>query len=159
MGNDARLNFISSILITAVSVTILFMSYGIYRSAEQPLHTSPALMPGMLGMALLIASVLLFVQSIKGVGVATRTGEAKAWALSVWRQPATRDTIIGIGIMAVYTLVLLKVMPFWAASLIFTIAMLAFLRAAAWWKILLISGSLVGAIVLLFAVVFSIPLP
>ena len=159
MGNDARLNFISSILITAVSIAILILSFGIYRSAEQPLHTSPALMPGMLGILLLVTAVMLFFQSIKGEGLAARATQAKAWAVAVLREPATRDTVIGIGIMAIYTLVLLKIMPFWASSLIFTIAMLAFLRAASWWKLLLISGSLVGGIVLLFAVVFRVPLP
>lgn len=159
MGNDHKLNFISSIILALLSTAILLGSVSIYLKAAEPLHTSPALMPGMLGIILLLCSLLLLRQSIQGEGAKVRAGEAKAWFQNLIKQPDTRNSVIGILLMAVYTFGLLHWFQFWVASLIFTIAMLLFLRATRWWMVLIISGSLVGAIVLLFSVVFRVPLP
>lgn len=159
MDNDRRLNFISSIVITLLSVGILAGCVHIYFEASVPLHVSPALMPGLLGAVLLLASLLMMRQSIRGDGLRIRLVEAKASFGDLIREPSTRTTVIGIGLMAIYTFGLLRWLPFWAASLIFTVVMLAFLRAARWWMVLIISGSLIGAIVLLFSVIFRVPLP
>lgn len=159
MGNEPKLNFISSTLLALLSVAILVGSYGIHVSAGEPLHASPALMPGMLGVALLLCSLLLFRQSVREDGLGTRLSEARAWFGALARHRDTRTTLIGLLMMAIYTFVLVQVLQFWAASLIFTIAMLAFLRAARWHWVLIISAATVGGIVLLFSAVFNIPLP
>lgn len=159
MENDHKLNFMSSILLALLSVGIIVGCVNIYFKAAEPLHISPALMPGILGLMLLLASLLLLRQSISGAGMRTRATEAKTWFRALVREPSTRTTVIGIAMMAVYTFGLLQWFQFWVASLIFTVAMLAFLRAARWWMVLIISGALIGAIVLLFSVVFRVPLP
>ena len=159
MGNDLRLNFISSLILTVLSVGILVGSYGIFARSSEPLHSSPGLMPGMLGIVLLLCSVLLFRQSIAEGGLRKRAAEAWAWIVNLVKHPDTRTTVIGLVLMAIYTFVLVHVLEFWAASLIFAIAMLAFLRSTKWYWILVISGATVGGIVLLFDVVFNVPLP
>lgn len=159
MGNEPRLNFISSTLLTLLSVVIIVGSYGIHVSAGEPLHASPGLMPGMLGIALLLCSLLLFRQSVREGGWGARLSETRAWCGALSRHRDTRTTLIGLLMMAIYTLVLVQVLQFWAASLIFTIAMLAFLRAARWYWVLVISAATIGGIVLLFSSVFNIPLP
>lgn len=159
MGNDHKLNFISSIILAVLSAAILVGSVSIYLKAAEPLHISPALMPGMLGAVLLLCSLLLLRQATHDEGAKVRLVESKAWFLNLLKHPDTRTTLIGLAIIAVYTFGLLQWLQFWVASLIFTIAMLFFLRAARWWMVLIISGSLVGAIVLLFSVVFRVPLP
>lgn len=159
MGNDLRLNFIGSLVLTLFSIAVLWGSVNIYLRAEEPVHSSPGLMPGMLGVALLLCSLLLFRQSVKDDGVRTRLAEAKDWIVDLARHTDTRNTVIGIALMAVYTFVLVHVLQFWVASLIFTVAMLGFLRATKWYLVLLISGLTVGGIVLLFSVVFNVPLP
>lgn len=159
MGNDQRLNLISSTLLTLLSAAILMGSAGIHSSAGEPLYASPALMPGMLGVALLATSLLLLWQSVRGDGLRTRLAEARVWIVEVARHPDTRTTLIGLLLMAIYTFVLVHVFQFWAATLIFTIAMLLFLRATRWYWVLAIAGGTVAGIVLLFSVVFNIPLP
>lgn len=159
MGNEPRLNFISSTVLTLVAVAILVGSVGIYTRADEPLHASPALMPGLLGAALLVSSLLLLRQSLQQDGVRIRLSEARDWFVAVARNPDTRTTVVGLLLMAIYTFVLVHVLQFWAASLIFAVAMLLFLRAARWYWVLAIAGGTVGAIVLLFSVAFNIPLP
>lgn len=159
MGNDARLNFISSTLLAVLSVAILVGSVNIHSNAGEPLHTSPALLPGILGGVLLLCSLLLFRQSARGAGVRTRLSQATSWLAELTRHPDTRTSLIGLLLMAVYTFVLIGALQFWAASLIFAIAMLVFLKALPWYWVLVISGATVGAIVVLFSVVFNVPLP
>ncbi|MGC5615986.1 tripartite tricarboxylate transporter TctB family protein [Georgenia sp. Z1491] len=159
MGNEPRLNLISSTLLTVLSLAILAGSVGIHNRTAEPLHSSPALMPALLGGALLVASLLLLRQSVRGAGVRARSREAVSWLAGVARHPDTRTTVVGLLLMAIYTFVLVHVLQFWAASLIFAIAMLAFLRAVRWYWVLVISAATVGAIVVLFTVVFNIPLP
>lgn len=159
MGNEPRLNFISSTLLTLLSVGILVGSYGIHVGSDEPLHASPALMPGMLGIALLLCSLLLLRQSVGEDGLRTRLAEARMWLGGVARHRDTRRTLVGLLMMVVYTFVLLGNLQFWAASLIFMVALLAFLRAARWHWILIISVATVGGIVLVFSVIFNIPLP
>lgn len=159
MGEEPKLNFISSTLLAILSVAILVGSVGIHQSVDEPLHASPALMPGLLGAALLLCSLLLFRQSLRGAGVRARLGEAGEWAGRLARHPDTRTTVIGLLMMAIYTFVLLQTLQFWAASLIFIVALLMFLRAARWPWVLVISGATVGGIVVLFSGVFNIPLP
>lgn len=66
---------------------------------------------------------------------------------------------IGVLIMALYTFVLLSFLPFWLSSLIFMIILMLYLKAESPVKILVISGGAVALIVLLFQVLFRVPLP
>ncbi|MGO1172706.1 MAG: tripartite tricarboxylate transporter TctB family protein [Actinomycetaceae bacterium] len=159
MGDDERLNLISSALLTALATAILAGGVAIYARTDQPLHASPALMPGLVGVALLACSLLLLGRSLRGTGLRARWTASKAWIVGVARHPDTRTTIIGLLLMAVYSVVLVRVLQFWAASFIFAVAMLLFLRAVRWYWALLIAGATVGGIVVLFGGVFNIPLP
>ena len=159
MGNDLRLNFISATLLTLLSIAILIGSVAIHTRVDEPLYASPALMPGILGAALLLCSLLLLWQSVRGGGWRTRAAEAGAWIAGVAKHPDTRTTLIGLALMAIYTFVLVPLLPFWIATVLFTTAMLAFLRATRWYWVLLISAATAGGIVLLFETAFNIPLP
>jgi hypothetical protein len=61
--------------------------------------------------------------------------------------------------MFIYSYFLVGWLPYWAASLIFLVALMLFLRAAKWWKVIIISLAAVGLIVLLFQVCFNAALP
>lgn len=159
MGNDHRLNLISSILLTILGAAILVGSINIGTESRLPLHSSPGLMSGMLGVALLLSSLALFRQAIAGDGLRTRAREAGDWIIGVARHPATRSTLVGVGLMVLYTFVLVPLLQFWLATLIFMIALLGYLRATTWYWILAIAGGTVGAIYLLFTTAFNVPLP
>ncbi|MCM3660982.1 tripartite tricarboxylate transporter TctB family protein [Georgenia satyanarayanai] len=159
MGNEPKLNFISSTVLSILSIAILAGSVSIYVASGEPLHASPALVPGMLGGVLLASSLLLLRQSVGRDGLRARVSEAQAWLVGVARHPDTRTMVIGLLLMAIYTFVLIQLLQFWVASLIFTVAVLAFLRAARWYSVLVIAGATVGGIVVLFSVIFNIPLP
>ncbi|QIK73414.1 tripartite tricarboxylate transporter TctB family protein [Propioniciclava coleopterorum] len=156
---NRRLNFLSSIVLIALSVAITVGSIYILTASRASFIASPGLMPLMLGLALLGMSLALFVQSLRDGGVPARVAESRAWFAEIAAAPGARTTVIGLAIMALYAFVLMPFLPFWAASLIFMIGMLAFLRAARWWVILILSVGVVGLVYLIFQILFRVPLP
>ncbi|NBK25882.1 MAG: hypothetical protein EOM68_28190, partial [Spirochaetia bacterium] len=70
-----------------------------------------------------------------------------------------RLMVIGMLIMGLYAYFLIGLLPYWLSSVLFLIALMAFLRAAKLWKIILISILSVGLVIVLFQVVFNVSLP
>ena len=66
---------------------------------------------------------------------------------------------IGVVLMAVYTFILIEILPFWIATFLFMFLLMYFLDAGSLVKILLVSAASVALIVLLFQVCFRVPLP
>lgn len=159
MENDPRLNLIGSIILLAVSVASLTGSVLIYLRTTEPLHTSPALLPGLIAVALVLCSGLLMWQAIKGAGLKERLAESGAWLRSLARHQDLTRVLIGLAMMALYTFVLVQYLQFWAASFLFLLALLLYLRTIRWYWACVIAATTVGGIVLLFAGVFNMPLP
>ena len=61
--------------------------------------------------------------------------------------------------MFIYTFFLMEWLPFWAASVIFLLAMFVFLRIGKVWKSVVLSVLVVALIVLLFKYGFGAALP
>lgn len=159
MNENLRLSFISSIVMIAVATAFILGSVQIYRDAGVEWYTSPALIPAIVSGALLFVSLILAAQSLKNGGLRARLAESRTWFVETATRPYTIPTLIGITLMALYTFALLPLMPFWASSTLFMLAMLFFLRAAKWWVIGLVSGGVVSGIYLLFNVILRAPLP
>ena len=68
-------------------------------------------------------------------------------------------TIGAVIIMGIYTYVLMELLPFWAATLIFLLAIFFYLRTDKWWKNILVAVLGVIAIVLVFQYCFNAALP
>ncbi|MDR1934847.1 MAG: tripartite tricarboxylate transporter TctB family protein [Candidatus Accumulibacter sp.] len=163
-------DFVFSAALVALGVYATCEGFAVYERAAAPpfkieaMSVSPGLFPIILGIVLVILSVLLLIKSlIPEEGGSLAPGEQLA-ALAAWLPTLfrNRDLInmgIGVAIMGVYVFGLVKNLPYWAASLIFVLGMLLFLRAGPWWKVIVISLASVGGVLLLFQVVFRAALP
>lgn len=160
MSENKHFDFLSAIVLIVLAAAILIGSLSIGREAGEVWYLSPGLMPGVLGAALLLCSILQLVSSLKDGGAAVRWAETHAWAKATFfGNPVTVRMLVGVALMAVYTFVLMHFFSFWLASLLFMIALLLYLKAAKPVKALLFAGCAVGLIVLLFQAFFRVPLP
>lgn len=159
MEKSARSNFISGAVLSIFSAVLVLGSLRIYYQAGTEMYKSPALLPLLTSGAMLFVSLILLLKSLSGGGIRARVSETAAWFSRLAKESFTRKTILGIALMAIYVYVLLPLLPFWASSLIFMVALLAFLRAGKWWVIAITSGGLIGAIYLIFSIALRAPLP
>lgn len=152
-------DFIAGIVLILLSVFVLVESRIIFVKAGKEMHLSPALIPTLLGTLLLILAIALFAGSLKDGGVRARCSEMKVMFREVKEDPNTLRMLIGLCFMALYTFVLLGVLPFWLSTIIFLVALMKYLGAGSLPKIVMISVVVTGLIILLFQVLFRVPLP
>lgn len=162
-------DFVASIVLILLSAYIITDGVRMYNDAGKVLYTSPALIPLLLGSLLLVLSVVLLVSSSKDGGFKARGAEMKELWKAIVSDSNTVRMLIGFAMMAVYTFLLLGNLPFWAATVIFLIALMiylecgnelkAYLNWKAWAKVIVISVVTVALIILLFQVAFRVPLP
>ena len=62
-------------------------------------------------------------------------------------------------LMAIYTYLMMEFLPFWAASVIFLLALFFYLRAGKWWKNVLVAVLGVVTVVVIFQYCFNAALP
>ncbi|MBE6906472.1 MAG: tripartite tricarboxylate transporter TctB family protein [Ruminococcaceae bacterium] len=160
MENERRrFDFLSSIIMFALSVYVILAGIGIYHKAGKLFYVSPALVPTMLGFMLCLLSVILFLSSIKDGGISVRIAEVKNYFSGILKDKNTMRMLIGVLLMALYTFVLLDLLPFWLSTFLFMLLLMFFLDAGSLTKILVITVLCSALIVLLFQVCFRVPLP
>lgn len=159
MSENKHYDFMGSCVMLILSVAVICGSLKLYIDAGEPMYLSPALMPLILGIALLFCSILYMVGSLKNGGIKARAAEIKEWAAMLVKDKTIHSMIVGVIIMAIYVFVLMSFLPFWISSLIFIIGLMFYLKATTPVRILLLSAAAVGGIVLLFQVLFRVPLP
>ncbi|MDY5483685.1 MAG: tripartite tricarboxylate transporter TctB family protein [Clostridium sp.] len=152
-------DFIGGIVLILLSVFVLAESRIIFVKAGKEMHLSPALIPTLLGSLLLILSIVLFLGSLKDGGISARCRELKAMLKENKEDPNTPRMLIGLCFMALYTFVLLGLLPFWLSTVIFLVALMKYLGAGSLPKIVIISVVVTGLIIVLFQVLFRVPLP
>lgn len=159
MSEHKHYDFLGAVVILLLSGAVIFGSIKLYTDAGEPMYLSPGLMPLILGISLLLCGILYLIGSLKNGGLKARLAEIKAWAAMLTKDEATRSMITGVAIMAVYVFILMHFLPFWIASLLFMAGLMFYLKATTPVRILLLSTAAVGGIVLLFQVLFRVPLP
>lgn len=159
MNEKKHFDFVSAVVLILVSVGIIVMSLQIHNQSGEVLYLSPGLMPLILGIALLACSIFQLIRSLKDGGFRTRSQEMSAWFKETIKDHTVHSMVIGVVIMAIYTFILMSFLPFWAASLIFIVALMLYLKATSLVRICLLAAGSVGFIVLLFQVLFRVPLP
>lgn len=159
MNEKKYLDFIGGLALMLLSAAVIAASIGMHLESGEALYLSPGLMPLILGIALLFCSAVYFAGSLKDGGVSARGREIRQWLSETGKDRTVRSMAAGVGIMAVYTFVLMNFLPFWLSSLIFMVALMGYLKAETPVKILVISGGAVALIVILFQVLFRVPLP
>lgn len=154
-----RFDFLSSIIMFALSVYVIIAGIGIYHKAGKLFYISPALVPTMLGAVLCLLSVVLFLGSLRDGGISARVTEIKSYFSGIFQNKNTMRMLTGVLLMALYTFVLLDLLPFWLSTFLFVLLLMFFLDAGSLTKILAITVLCSALIVLLFQVCFRVPLP
>lgn|GEM_PF-473293 len=163
-------DFIFSFVLMILGLYVAVGGYLIYKRAALPpynitqLNVSPGLLPVILGITLILCSALLCIRSLDrsdGLKDALRhkCADIKGWIDVAFHDKGYLFAIGGVAIMALYTFVLLKFLPFWISSILFLVGVMLYLRAGKFWKIALSSCGAVGLVVLLFQVCFQAVLP
>ena len=98
-----KFDFASSIALIITALYVIYESMDIYEQAKEPMYLSPALVPLILSIALLLCSILLFVNSIKDGGASARIQELSAWFAQVKSAAETKSMLIGTIIIGIYT--------------------------------------------------------
>ncbi|ABX40984.1 tripartite tricarboxylate transporter TctB family protein [Lachnoclostridium phytofermentans] len=159
MKNIKQFDFLTSIILMAASIYVIVSGFGIYKKAGEPMYVSPGLLPIILGFAMILCCIFLMISSLKGSSIKSRINELKEWFSANYKEHTIISMIVGTIIMGIYTFVLLSIFPFWLASIIFIAFLMIYLNAASLVKILLTSIGAVGGIILIFQIIFRIPLP
>lgn len=140
-----------------------------HKAAERPYNItefsiSPGFLPVILGVALILCSMILLVQSLSGkesykVALKDNLEQFKAWFKPAVTSKDTISMVVGTLIMFVYCFFLIDICHYMIASFVFLVGIMLFLKASKWWKIVLISAGAMGLIYLLFKVAFRAALP
>lgn len=154
-----KFDFASSIALIITALYVIYESVDIYEKAKEPMYLSPALVPFVLSVALLLCSLILFVNSVKDGGMSARVHELSAWFVQIKGEAATKRMLIGTIIIGIYTYFLLGELPFMVATLIFMVVLMMYLKVGSFVKILIISVATVAATHGLFQELFRVPLP
>ena len=154
-----HLDFITGAVLILLSLYVLGESIRMHGEVGGPFYASPGMLPTVLGTFLLITALLLFKRSIKLNTLLGNIREIKTWIKESSETQSIKEMLIGMAILAVYVFILAPTFPFWISSLIFLVFCMGALNATSMPKILAISALTVGSIVLLFQVIFHVPLP
>lgn len=160
MDNNKKMkDFLSSIVIFFVALFVIAESHNIYVKAGKVFYLSPALIPMMLGVMLLLLSLVLLGSSLKDGGIAARNAEIKEFLKAVKEDPNSVRMLVGVVLMALYTFVLMEFLPFWLATFLFMLILMYFLEAGSLVKIIGISVVITALVIFLFQICFRVPLP
>ena len=154
-----KFDFVSSLVLILTSFYIVYGSVDIYQQAKEPLYLSPALVPLILGILLLLCSLVLLAESLKGSSSSQRWAEFRQWWGVVKKEEATKSMFIGTIIIGLYTYVLLPLLPFVVSTGIFLVVLMAYLKVGSWKKISILTFLTVAIIFGLFQGLFHVPLP
>lgn len=124
-----------------------------------PFYASPGMLTTVLGAFLLITAALLFKRSVKLNGLSGNIKDIKEWLHQSSKSKAIKEMVIGMAILAGYTFILAPAFPFWISTMLFLVFAMGALNATSIPKIIVISALTVGSIVVLFQIIFHVPLP
>ena len=158
-ANIKHLDFISAICLFLVSGYIIWDSWRIHEDVGGPLYASPGLLTLFLGTMIALCSVLLFIRCLKNVGITGNIRAFTQWFTEFIKMKETLNTLLGIGILALFVFILLPRFPFLISSFIFTFILMKVMEAGSILKITIISACVSGSIFTLFQIIFKVPLP
>jgi hypothetical protein len=120
-------------------------------------YTAPGLVPAGAALLLLGLGTYLSLDAFKQRGGWSRQDFAQLKAACA--EPALRRIVLTASLLLVYVFGVVGRVHFVLASFLFLAAFMFLFKAAAWWKVLVISASVSAAIGFLFQHLARIPLP
>lgn len=118
----ARADLVTGAILFALSVAVVAGSWNMDRLEARRIHplSAPGFTPGLLGLALAVASIILIVQAVRRGGArrleGSGTGRMTADAYRLW------GTLV---LCLVYALGLIGRMPYWLATALFVASFVA----------------------------------
>jgi len=158
-------DFTISLALIALGIYATIGGVKIYLKAAKPPYNitkfsiSPGMLPTILGSLLLILSVTLCIKSLQGSSLKERIVAFGVWAKGASKNKDMFAMVGGMAIMAIYAFFIVGSLPYWLGSSLFLIALMGFLRASKFYKIILVALIAVGLVILLFQVGFNVSLP
>jgi hypothetical protein len=159
MEDRKYIDFISAVMTGLLSIYVIIDSIRMYLDAGEKMYYSPAFLPLILGVGLLICAGILMSRSLKGVGTSATLAQVKESAVRVVRSETVKKALIGLCIMGAYVFVLLPMLGFIISTLIFIVTMMMFMKVGSLIKIVLIAVIIVGAVYVTFQMAFGVLLP
>ena len=161
--NLRKKDLIASSVLLAVSILTLVSSIKMTFFVEIPgvdsdgWFVAPGVFPLGLSIGLTVMSLYVLLVAWKEVGIA----HLKEWknALETIKSHDTFLTLAEIGLLFVYAFVLLGRLHFAVATAIYLFFAMFIVKAAAWYKIAIVSVAVAVVISYLFGNLFKIPLP
>lgn len=158
-----HLDFLTSIVLFIISIAVIILSLGYWKASNAVFYASPGFMPILIAVGLALMSAIQFFNSLKGSSIAERWAQVTYAIPAGLRSPKVWRAAGGLAIFGIYIFVLLGRLPFWLASFLALFASLLYLNwkkeVKAVLKLAVIAVLSIAGIVLLFQVMFSVPMP
>jgi len=125
-----RADLTTGAILFVLSVAIVYGAWTMDRLEARQIHplSAPGLMPGLLGLALVVSSLLLIAKAVRGL-IPARDGAAtaaRADTLDDANPGAIFRAASAFALCLFYALGLVGRMPFWLATFLFVTAFVAF---------------------------------
>jgi hypothetical protein len=113
--NMARLDFISSIALTAFGLFVFVESWRMPRFTDQGgvIYSAPGLVPGVLAVVLILCGLIVLIRSVAQGGWRLSDGGAMSFS------PGARNVLVTVAISIIYVVLLIGTIPFWLATTIY----------------------------------------
>ena len=158
-GRNGAADFGTAILLMVFSVWAIFESRNYHSFSGDEIYIQPGFAPMLICAFIFIMAVFLLKDSLQGSSIKARTVELKNGIAAGLKSKALWNAVAGLGIFAIYIYVLLKYMPFWAATFIVLMATFTYIKAGTPVKRLIVSVAGTALVILIFQVIFAVPLP
>ena len=120
-----KADFVTGLMLIALGIATVVASLEMPRFAELEInpYTVPGLVPGALGLVILILGAALFIRAARAGG--WRLMERAAGRGSWWSDPGTRNLALAAALCLAYAAGLVGHVPFWLATSLFVAAFVA----------------------------------
>ncbi len=165
---DARcgVEFLAGVILIVVSIYVMCKSITFWKEDYvQEFYYSSGLMPMIIGIALLIFSVIYTVRTLKEHSFKECLVDLKNFWAEQFKNKIFWKSIITLVIMGIYIYVLLGKAPFWLGTFVTLTALLLFInwekpmKAKSIIKFCVISAVATALIIVVFSLIFKVPLP
>lgn len=153
-------DFLFGIILMVLGLAVIWESIRIWIDVGDEFTQSPGLMPAVLGAGLSVAALSLVIESYsaEGKAVFSKLGQGFASLFGNNAAEARNFTTVLLA-MGFFTFILMPNMPFWLSSFIFMIYTMVLAGARKPLVIFLIAAGVSIAMVIIFEVIFRVPLP
>lgn len=158
------LDILASVIIFAVSVYVIIMSFVYWKDDYvDEFYYSSGLMPFIIGSALLLMSIIYFYRTVKEHSFSVCIKDLKNFSLEFIKSKSVHKSLVILVMFFIYIYFMVGKLPFAIATFIALSAILIFVNFEKSWKRILkmvvISACATGAIILVFQVIFKVPMP